>query len=88
MYSENVFKLLGMGKGTVSRPGEENRDAYLQLSVRILVAFCHVPDIAASEEMISKIPLILEILSNQCVRYRLTFYFLHFYINQLIIDTN
>ncbi|XP_022976133.1 neurochondrin homolog isoform X1 [Cucurbita maxima] len=55
----------GMGKGTVSGPGEENRDAYLQLSVRILVAFCHVPDIAASEEMISKIPLLLEILSNQ-----------------------
>ncbi|KAL4022114.1 hypothetical protein IC575_015837 [Cucumis melo] len=55
----------GMGKGTVSGPGEDNRDAYLQLSVRILAAFCHVPEIAASEEMVSKIPLILETLSNQ-----------------------
>lgn len=55
----------GMGKGTVSGPGEENRDAYLQLSIRILAAFCHVPEIAASEEMASKIPLILETLSNQ-----------------------
>ncbi|XP_038899673.1 neurochondrin isoform X2 [Benincasa hispida] len=60
----------GMGKGTVSGPGEDNRDAYLQLSVRILAAFCHVPEIAASEEMVSKIPLILETLSNQCVRYQ------------------
>ncbi|XP_022143085.1 neurochondrin isoform X2 [Momordica charantia] len=55
----------GMGKGTVSGPGEDNRDAYLQLSVRILAAFCHVPGIAASEEMVSKIPLILETASNQ-----------------------
>lgn len=64
------LKLLGMGKGTVSGPGEENRDAYLQLSIRILAAFCHVPEIAASEEMASKIPLILETLSNQCVCYQ------------------
>lgn len=50
----------GMGKGSVS--GGDNRDMYLQLSVTVLAAFCRVPDIAASKEMVSKIPLILEIM--------------------------
>jgi hypothetical protein len=49
-----------MGKGSVS--GGDNRDMYLQLSVTVLAAFCRVPDIAASKEMVSKIPLILEIM--------------------------
>ncbi|XP_050363674.1 uncharacterized protein LOC126782466 [Argentina anserina] len=51
----------GMGKGSVS----ENRDAYLQLSVTVLAAFCRVPQIAASSEMVSKIPLVLEVLSKE-----------------------
>ncbi|KAJ6673946.1 NEUROCHONDRIN [Salix viminalis] len=50
----------GMGKGSVS--GGDNRDMYLQLSVTVLAAFCRVPDIAASKEMVLKIPLILEIM--------------------------
>lgn len=55
-----LFTWLGMGKGSVS--GGDNRDMYLQLSVTVLAAFCRVPDIAASKEMVSKIPLILEIM--------------------------
>ncbi|XP_043700807.1 neurochondrin [Telopea speciosissima] len=54
----------GMGKGTISVKEGDNRDAYLQLSVTILAAFCRVPDIASSKEMVSKVPLILEILSK------------------------
>lgn len=51
----------GMGKGG---GGGENRDVYLQLSVSILAAFCRLPEIAASEDMVSKVPLIIEILSQ------------------------
>ena len=54
-----------MGKGTISDTAGENRDAYLQLSVTVLAAFCRVPEIAASEDMVLKIPLIVEILSKQ-----------------------
>lgn len=53
----------GMGQG--STDGSDNRDAYLQLSVTVLAAFCRVTEIAASNDMVSKIPLILEILSNK-----------------------
>ncbi|KAJ4957471.1 hypothetical protein NE237_024582 [Protea cynaroides] len=52
----------GMGKGTISAKEGDNRDAYLQLSVTILAAFCRVPEIASSKDMVSKVPLILEIL--------------------------
>ncbi|XP_009630626.1 uncharacterized protein [Nicotiana tomentosiformis] len=51
----------GTGKGS-DRPGD-NRDAYLQLSITVLAAFCRVPEIAASEDMVTKIPLIVEIMS-------------------------
>ncbi|KAF5936268.1 hypothetical protein HYC85_027397 [Camellia sinensis] len=53
-----------MGKLGVSESGGDNRDAYLQLSITVLAAFCRVPEIASSEDMVSKIPLILEIMSN------------------------
>ncbi|KAK4729774.1 hypothetical protein R3W88_022762 [Solanum pinnatisectum] len=52
----------GIGKGSDVR--SDNRDAYLQLSITVLAAFCRVPQIAASEEMINKIPLILETISR------------------------
>lgn len=55
----------GMGKGSTSGGGGENRDAYLQLSVTVLAAFCRVPKIAASNDMVSKIPLVLEVLSKE-----------------------
>ncbi|KAG8656828.1 hypothetical protein MANES_03G012200v8 [Manihot esculenta] len=54
----------GMGKGTISGNGANNRDAYLQLSVTVLAAFCRVPEIASSEDMVLKIPVILEIMSK------------------------
>ncbi|MCI00081.1 neurochondrin, partial [Trifolium medium] len=50
----------GMGNGTISSDGDNNRDAYLSLSVTVLAALCRVPEIASSEDMNSKIPLILE----------------------------
>ncbi|OIT08226.1 PREDICTED: neurochondrin isoform X1 [Nicotiana attenuata] len=53
----------GMGKGS-DGPGD-NRDAYLQLSITVLAAFCRVPEIAASEDMVTKIPLIVEIMSTK-----------------------
>lgn len=54
-----------MGKGTISSGGDNNRDAYLSLSVTVLAALCRVPEIASSEDMIFKIPLILEVMSTQ-----------------------
>ncbi|KAK2659665.1 hypothetical protein Ddye_006198 [Dipteronia dyeriana] len=55
----------GLGKGNGRGSGGDNRDAYLQLSVTVLAAFCRVPEIASSEDMVSKMPLILEIISKQ-----------------------
>ncbi|KAJ7958552.1 neurochondrin [Quillaja saponaria] len=55
----------GVGKGTVASSAADNRDAYLQLSVTVLAAFCRVPEIASSQDMVSKIPLILEIMSKE-----------------------
>ncbi|KAM3325471.1 neurochondrin [Capsicum chacoense] len=55
--------LNGMGKGI--DVGGNNRDVYLQLSITLLSAFCRVPQIAASENMVTKIPLIVETMSKE-----------------------
>lgn len=55
----------GLGKGITSSSGNDNREAYLQLSVTVLAVFCRVPEIASSDEMVSKIPYILEIMSSE-----------------------
>lgn len=60
-----LHRLLRTGIGKGSDVGSNNRDAYLQLSITVLAAFCRVPQIAASEEMINKIPLILETISKE-----------------------
>jgi len=53
-----VFLIAGSGDGG------ENHDVYLRLPVTVLAAFCRVPEIASSVEMVSWIPLILEIMSK------------------------
>ncbi|GAB2286927.1 hypothetical protein Dimus_021315 [Dionaea muscipula] len=55
----------GMGTGNVTGGSNDNDDVYLQLSVSILAAFCRVPQIAAADEMVAKIPLILQIMEKQ-----------------------
>ncbi|KAM0053708.1 putative neurochondrin [Helianthus debilis subsp. tardiflorus] len=55
----------GMGKGSSTEKRQDNQDAYLQLSVTILAAFCRVSSIASSDDMVNKIPLILETLSKE-----------------------
>ncbi|KAI3683971.1 hypothetical protein L1987_84488 [Smallanthus sonchifolius] len=55
----------GMGKGSTAENRQDNQDAYLQLSITILAAFCQVSTIASSDDMVSKIPFILEILSKE-----------------------
>ncbi|KAH9798938.1 neurochondrin [Citrus sinensis] len=55
----------GLGKGINSGNSSENRDAYLQLSVTVLAAFCRVPEIASSEDMVSKVPPILELMLKE-----------------------
>lgn len=58
----------GMGKGKLVKSGLDNRDAYLQLAVTLLASFCRIPVIAASNEMLSKLNLIFEVLSsNLCL---------------------
>ncbi|KAE9463479.1 hypothetical protein C3L33_04625, partial [Rhododendron williamsianum] len=54
-----------MRKGGASGSGSENRAAYLRMSVTVLAAFCRVPEIASSEDMVSEIPLMLEIMSKE-----------------------
>nr|XP_043611349.1 neurochondrin [Erigeron canadensis] len=58
----------GMGKGSSTENIKDNQDAYLQLSVTILSAFCRVPSIASSDDMLKKIPIILEVLSREHYR--------------------
>ncbi|KAI7747237.1 hypothetical protein M8C21_002029 [Ambrosia artemisiifolia] len=55
----------GMGKGSSTEKRQDNQDAYLQLSVTILAAFCRVQNIASSDDMLNKIPLILEVLAKE-----------------------
>ncbi|XP_044464227.1 neurochondrin isoform X2 [Mangifera indica] len=55
----------GLGTGSNSNSVDSNRDAYLQLSVTVLAAFCRVPEIASSEDMVAKIPFIVEIMSKE-----------------------
>ncbi|XWS70464.1 hypothetical protein CRYUN_Cryun03dG0050600 [Craigia yunnanensis] len=55
----------GLGNGVLSSGSGENRDAYLQLSITVLSAFCRVSEIASSEEMISKIPMIIDVMSKE-----------------------
>lgn len=65
-YCFVYFFLLGLGKGTNSSSSAgHNRDAYLQLSVTVHAAFCRVPEIASSEDMVAKIPFIVEIMSKE-----------------------
>jgi hypothetical protein len=68
-----------MGNGTISSGGDNNRDAYLSLSVTVIASLCRVPEIASSEDMNSKIPLILEVMSTQYGVF-LFFSFLFFHI--------
>ncbi|XP_029125303.1 neurochondrin isoform X2 [Cajanus cajan] len=57
-----LYRLLrtGMGSGT-----NDNRDAYLSLSITVLAVFCRVPEIASTEDMVLNIPLVLEAISTQ-----------------------
>ncbi|KAL7121703.1 hypothetical protein ACP275_01G000900 [Erythranthe tilingii] len=56
--------LTGMGRGGVGGDNS-NREAYLRLSVTVLASFARVSQVAATDEMVSKIPLILEVISNE-----------------------
>lgn len=56
--------MTGTGKGS-GGGDDDNREAYLRLSVTVLAAFARVSQIAASDEMLSKIPLILEVMSKE-----------------------
>ncbi|CAI8598635.1 unnamed protein product [Vicia faba] len=49
-----------IGKGAISSSGDNNRDAYLNMSIAVLATLCRVPEIISSEDLISKIPVILE----------------------------
>lgn len=55
-----------MGRGSTGSDNA-NREAYLHLSVTVLATFARVPQIAATDEMQSKVPLILEIMSKEYV---------------------
>ncbi|KMZ62662.1 Neurochondrin protein-like [Zostera marina] len=54
----------GMMQSAGEHEVSEERKAYLRLSVTILAAFCRIPEIASLEDMIAKVPFILEIISK------------------------
>ncbi|XP_074562177.1 uncharacterized protein LOC141818612 [Curcuma longa] len=56
--------LTGMGKGSGGFSSGEDKEAYLRLSITLLAALCRVPEIASSEDMISKVPLVAEIVTK------------------------
>lgn len=75
--------MAGMGKGD-GGGDNANREAYLQLAVTVLAAFARVPEIAASEEMVSKVPLFLEVMSNVYVKcYSFKVWILLYFLNAL-----
>ncbi|GLT85280.1 hypothetical protein SLE2022_034730 [Rubroshorea leprosula] len=65
-FLERLLKT-GLSKGVDNSGGEDSRDGFLQLSVTVLAAFCRVPQIAASEDMVSRIPMILEVMSKESI---------------------
>ncbi|KAH9301029.1 hypothetical protein KI387_012612, partial [Taxus chinensis] len=57
--------MTGIGKSTGNIPNKDQQEAYLQLALTIFAAFCRVPELASLDDVISKVPIILEILSNK-----------------------
>ncbi|KMT15311.1 hypothetical protein BVRB_3g060190 isoform B [Beta vulgaris subsp. vulgaris] len=55
----------GMAKENVAGRETDDREAYLHLGITILAAFCRVPAIAASADMTSNIPLVLEVMEKE-----------------------
>ncbi|XP_042455661.1 uncharacterized protein LOC122040416 isoform X1 [Zingiber officinale] len=56
--------LTGMGKGSGGFGSAEDKEPYLRLSITFLTALCLVPEIASYEEMVSKVPLVAEIVTK------------------------
>uniref|UniRef100_A0A0D6R2E7 Neurochondrin n=1 Tax=Araucaria cunninghamii TaxID=56994 RepID=A0A0D6R2E7_ARACU len=55
----------GTGRSTGKMPPKDQQEAYLQLALTIFAAFCRVPELASLNDVISKVPIILETLSNK-----------------------
>lgn len=55
----------GTGQSTGMIPDKDQQEAYLQLALNILAAFCRVPDLASLDDIISKVPIILETLTDK-----------------------
>lgn len=55
----------GTGQSTGMIPSKDQQEAYLQLTLTILAAFCRVPDLASLDDIISKVPIILETLTDK-----------------------
>lgn len=55
----------GTGQSTGTIPNKDQQEAYLQLALTIFAAFCRVPDLASLDDIISKVPIILETLTDK-----------------------
>ncbi|KAG4917147.1 hypothetical protein JHK87_054704 [Glycine soja] len=62
-----LYRLLRTAMASGGGGLNDNRNAYLSLSITLLAAFCRVPDIASSEDMLFLIPLVLEVISTRSV---------------------
>ncbi|KAL0394305.1 UNVERIFIED_CONTAM: hypothetical protein Slati_4396700 [Sesamum latifolium] len=57
--------LTGMPTHTAAAPLNPNREAYLRLSLTLLATFATLPHIAATHDMLAKLPLVLEVTSSE-----------------------
>ncbi|XP_059063259.1 uncharacterized protein LOC131071776 isoform X4 [Cryptomeria japonica] len=64
LFLDRLLKT-GIGQSTGNIPNKDQQEAYLQLALTILAAFCRVPELASLDDIISKVPVILGILSNK-----------------------
>lgn len=60
-----INRLLKSGVYVSSQGTKEQEEPYVQLAISVLSAFCRIPELAASDEIVEKIPIILEIFRKR-----------------------
>lgn len=60
-----INRLLKSGVYVSNQGTKEQEEPYVQLAISVLSAFCRIPELAASDEIIDKIPILLEIFRRR-----------------------
>lgn len=62
-----INRLLKSGVQVTTQRTKEQEEPYIQLAMSVLSAFCRLPELASSDEIIDKIPTLLDILRRKLV---------------------